>query len=242
MRHGYIDDGLCGVGLSFIVFAQAPPPSQPAKGPLHNPALALNVEAFGAWHGFNNVQAYSESLPDPLHQLTSISAVGPDQLDRAVGLQNGSQETLSGIAILDVGGRHHDHQHQSQRVHDQVTLGAIDLLTGIIASSFIALGAFDRLAVQDGRTGFGFAPLGVTEPFTEVFVQCEPEPDENPIAIIAVERRPRRQILGHVAPLATGADDVKDAIKNLAIRVNSRPPRLGKRFEQVIDDLPLPIG
>ena len=73
-------------------------------------------------------------------------------------------------------------------------------------------------------------------------MQSDPETRENPIAIIGVKDRPRREILGHVAPLATGADDVENAIEDFAIGMFARPSGLGHRFEEAVNEIPLLIA
>jgi len=242
MSHRDVDEGLRCVGLALVVFAQTPPTSQPTKGSFHDPTLALNMETLLSRNGFDDVQAFSELLPDPVHQLAGITTVSPNELNRAVGLKQSSEQALGRVPILHVGAGDHDDQHQTQRVHDQVTLGAIDLLAGIKTPDFIALGALDRLAVDDGGTRLGFAPAGEAELSAEIVVELDPEATENPVAVISVKDRPRREIAGDVAPLATGADDVENAIKDFAIGMFTRPSGLGDRFEEVTNELPLLIG
>src|SRR5258707_4329186 len=95
MSHRNIDEGLCCVGLAFVVFAQTPPPSQPTKGPFHDPTLALNMETLLSRNRFDDVQALSKLLPHPVHQLAGITTVSPDELNRSISLKQGSQEALS---------------------------------------------------------------------------------------------------------------------------------------------------
>jgi hypothetical protein len=116
------------------------------------------------------------------------------------------------------------------------------VVLGIKTPDFIALGALDRLAIDDGRTGLGLAPMGVAKFSTQVVVESELEATENPVAVVGVKDRQGREILGHVAPLATSADDVENAIEGLAIEMFTRPSRLGERFELVTDEIPLLLG
>src|SRR5579871_3964915 len=183
-----------------------------------------------------------ELLPDPEDQLAGVTAIGPNELNRAIGLKKRCQQALSRIPILDVGAGDHYDQHQAQRVDDQVTLGTVDLLAGIKASDFIAFGALDRLAIEDGRSGLGFAPMGMTELSAKVVVELDPEAAENPVAVVGVKDRPGREVLRHVAPLATCANDVENPIEDFAIRMFTRTARLREWLEEVIYEIPLFIA
>jgi len=239
MDHRDVDYRFGGVGFAFVVLAQPAPSSQPAKGPLHNPALALHLEALGSWSWFDDVEAFSELLPNPIDQLTSIATVGPNYFNSAVALKNSGQKGRSSVPILHVGGGDHDHQHQTQRVHDQMAFGAVDFLSSIVASGFIPLGAFDRLAVQDGRTGFDLPSFGQPKLSVQTLMQGDPETVQDPVPVIGVKGRPGREVLGDVAPLATGADDVENAIEDLPVRQGARAARLGLCFKEGFNKFPL---
>src|SRR6266545_5720343 len=120
-------------------------------------------------------------------------------------------------------------------------LGTVDFLACVIAPGLIALGALDALTVQDGGTGLGFAPFGQTELSAQGVMQGGPEAGKNPIAVIGINDRPGRKVLGKVAPLASGADRVKHTIEDFAIRIVAGPARPGKRLEVMINQFPLLI-
>src|SRR3954452_21430336 len=78
------------------------------------------------------------------------------------------------------------------------------------------LGALDALAVDDrgGRASLPARPLaGLDE---QGVVQAPERAVPGPQRQVAVDRAPRRQVLGQGAPLAAGGEDVEDAVQHLA--------------------------
>src|SRR5581483_7411529 len=68
-------------------------------------------------------------------------------------------------AIVGTGGRHRYRQQQPQRVHDDVTLAARDLLVAVVAAGAADLGALDRLGVDAAGAGGRVTPRLHTDRF-----------------------------------------------------------------------------
>ena len=70
----------------------------------------------------------------PIHQLTGIGAIGPNQVEPGESPHKLVQHQLSPIPVLNVRWMHHYGQQQSHGVNHNVTLAALHLLTGVIAT------------------------------------------------------------------------------------------------------------
>jgi hypothetical protein len=109
--------------------------TEPANGPLDNPAQGFNDEALGmigtsdnfdhqVWHGVGDTMV--EDRP-------RVSAVG-EQLaeERELPEQSGQQQDAT-VAVLNVGAGHQCVQHQAECINQDMALFAIDQLAGIEA-------------------------------------------------------------------------------------------------------------
>ena len=61
------------------------------------------------------------------------------------------QDESRAVTVLNIGGVDDETNHQAERVDDDVTLAAIDLLAGVKAPDSAAFGDLDRLTVDDAN-------------------------------------------------------------------------------------------
>ena len=123
-----------GLG-GFVIAHQSALTHEPAKGALHHPAPWQHFEAahvVGAFDHFHHELA-AEGF-DPLGKLRStIPAIDPQQAQSGKPAQHSAQQGFGPGAFGGAGGRDLDAQHQTQRVHEQVSLAALDAFGRIVA-------------------------------------------------------------------------------------------------------------
>src|SRR5579862_9085486 len=108
--HGNSDPCLTTLRESLVVLTQSPIPSEPSERPLDDPPLGQDNESLLVSWLLHNLQQPTERILYPLHELTTIRAVCPNE--RALGnmaLESPKHE-LRSVAVLDIGRMHHDRQ------------------------------------------------------------------------------------------------------------------------------------
>lgn len=100
----------------------------------------------------------------------------------------------------------------------------------------------DRLAVQDGGTGFRRMTIGLTQLFTQGIVNAFPGSLQTPLAKVSIDGLPRRQVVGQVTPLTSGASYIQNRIDNFATGVLGRTITLLDWRDQRFKDVPFVIG
>ena len=109
--------------------------TEPANGPLDNPAQGFNDEALGmvgtsddfdhqVRHGVGDTM---------LEDRPRVSAVGEQLAEERKLSEQGGQQQDATVAILNVGGGHQCVQHQAERINQDMALLALDQLAGIKA-------------------------------------------------------------------------------------------------------------
>jgi len=81
MDHGDLDQRLTGLGVVFVILAQAPVAIEPAQRPFDNPTLRDDHKAFDASRALRNFQAdrpLRPQGPHPVRQWTGIGPISPD--------------------------------------------------------------------------------------------------------------------------------------------------------------------
>src|SRR6478736_930156 len=107
--------------------------------------------------GRKSSSARTTDFLQPFFQLVArIAAFGEDMKQPRPSVADGFQKIGSAVAILDIGTMHHEADHQPERIHDDVTLAAFGLLTGVKAPNAAAFSRFDALAVDSTSRRRGF--------------------------------------------------------------------------------------
>src|ERR1700735_3953446 len=134
LYHRNMYPSLTHLGRPLIVFAQTAAATQPGEGPLDDPTLRYQDEAFGTRRPFDDLQEPQPVAENPGHQpVTHIDAVGVNRLhpgERSAAL---IEDQLAPVVVLHVGRRNHNGQHQTQSIYHQMPLPTGDFLAAIIA-------------------------------------------------------------------------------------------------------------
>ena len=81
-----------------------------------------------------------------------VASIREEALEEGKAPGNAVEDQRRAVAVLDAGGMDLDAQHEPERVGDEMTLAALDALSGIEADHFVRLGTgLDALAVDDHR-------------------------------------------------------------------------------------------
>jgi len=142
-----VEEGKRVVVAVFPVLGEPATTVEPSNGALHDPALGLDDEAFGAIAAFDDFdqQAAHRFGDAVLEDRSSIGAVG-EQLaqERELSEQSGQQQDTA-VAVLNVGGRYQCVKHQTQRIDEDMALLALDQFAGIEAMPIDARAPFSAL-------------------------------------------------------------------------------------------------
>jgi hypothetical protein len=137
MRHSDIDHGFARCGVPLIVLAMSPVAPQPAEGSLHDPTLRQHHKTLDLRRPQDRLQQPAERVLDALRQVVpAVGAVGEDHLQATEsGLQVAEepQDPHRSVVVLNVRRMDDYRQDQPQRVDDNVTLAAVDLLGGVVS-------------------------------------------------------------------------------------------------------------
>src|SRR5271170_5224093 len=141
---------------------------------------------------------------------------------------------------------HDGMKHQANRIDEDMTLLALDLLACVIAVRIdvaaTLLGALHALAIDytRGRTWLALHHLAALQ--VERVVDCHQRVVIVPPNQIVIQGTPRRQILRNIAPLTPRAEHIHDPVDDLAhIDLAAPAAALGWRDER-FDKRPLRSG
>ena len=81
MNHSYMNPSLRAFGQFFVVFAEPPVSAQPPKGALHDPPTGQHLKTMAVCGALDHLNHPASHGVSPIHQLSGIGAIGPDQLE-----------------------------------------------------------------------------------------------------------------------------------------------------------------
>src|SRR5208282_385377 len=87
--------------MEFIILAHSAKPSQPGEGSLHDPAARQELESLDVVGSFHDLQDPAALALDPLHQLASVAAISPDQLQSWEVVPDRPENRFRPVSILD---------------------------------------------------------------------------------------------------------------------------------------------
>ena len=134
MNHRNLNPCLTGLGQFFIVFAQPPAPPKPGQGSLHHPSPGQHLELVAVQWTLDDLEQPATEGECPLHKLSSITPIGPNQLEPRKSPHQLRKHQLGSITVLDVGSVDHHSQRQSQGIHHNMALTARHLLACVVAA------------------------------------------------------------------------------------------------------------
>ncbi len=134
MNHGNLYPSFTGFRQSFVVFAQPSAPAQPGQSAFHHPSSGQHLKAVALSGTPDNRQGPAGNGMDPVNQLSSMAAIGPDQAQPGKPAGQLVDNQLGPVPVLDIGRMHHHCQQQSQGVYHDMTLAPPHFLAGVVAA------------------------------------------------------------------------------------------------------------
>ena len=136
---------------------------EPAEGAFHHPTPGQQLKALGLIAAFDDFQGKAgvaeedPHLPHPGFQFSLIAAVGKDQGHAQKQMAEQAKQDLRAIPVLHAGRSDVNSQQQTLGIGQEVAFAPFDFLARIVAAAAggYGVGAFDALAVDDGRAGSG---------------------------------------------------------------------------------------
>jgi hypothetical protein len=241
-NHGQVNHRFARASLPLVVATESTVTAEPTKGTLHHPASGQYFEDVKVG-SFHDLDGAAPQFPTPVQQGARVATVGPDVFDASASLlvEEGCEQLLGSIAVLNVGRQDHHQQQQSDRVDQNVSFASVDLFARVVAPLVADLAAFDTLTVDDARAGLGLAPLGQADVFAQVRVNLLPQAIAFPESEVVIDRTPGSKVSRQIAPLATSFDQVKDGIDQLPEGVFPWPSLFAGPGKAVIDELPFGV-
>ncbi len=132
MNHGDSYPCLARLRQLFIIFAQPPASTYPAKSSFDYPPAWQNFKVMTVFWSLYDLQHPASESASPILQLTSIPAVSPDQFKPGKSSTKLGQHKLCSVTVLDVCSVNHYRHKQSYSVNYDVALAPADLLACII--------------------------------------------------------------------------------------------------------------
>jgi hypothetical protein len=120
-------------GCELLVVADEPSVlDDPSEGPLYHPAAAQHLETFCGGRAFDDLDDDMSLLPGPLHEPTSVAAIGKSVFDERISCAGCLEYQLGAIAILNVGRVDPDGKEPPIGVGQDVTLATFNFLARVI--------------------------------------------------------------------------------------------------------------
>jgi hypothetical protein len=241
-NHRHIDERLCGVGESLVVFAQASLTIPPAIRTLDYPPPWENLKRVRSRRWTHDFYVDTQIVGRMLNQLPCVSAIRPHLGHRRVGSMHRRQSEAPTISILNICGQHEDHENKPEYVNKNVPLPALDLLPRVVAARSPHLRRLRRLAVNDCSRGLRGSSSSHPYLTTKRIVNSLPRSILLPPAKVTVDQLPLRKIMRKHSPLATGSVDIEDGVEDLTPRMLGRQRRRLRCGDQRFQNLPLFVG
>ena len=116
------------------VLGKSSAPAEPREGPLHDPSLGQDDEAFGLIGAFDDLDIHlRHDFPDGFaKQRALIAAVGVELQQRRELAKQCRHHKFAAIAILNVGGVNDGVDQQALRIDKNMPLLALDFLASVV--------------------------------------------------------------------------------------------------------------
>ena len=130
--HSDLDHAFTALRPCLVVLGQSAVLAEPGEGTLHNPTFGQDHEAMDRV-AFHDLDRAKEPTAGPVYEPARVAAVCKDQPQSAKSRTQLPNEELGPVAVLDIRGMHDQRYDQPQRVDDQMTLAAQDLLARVVS-------------------------------------------------------------------------------------------------------------
>ena len=212
---------------------------EPRNGALDDPSTRQNDEAFGP---IGTLDDFGFELRSDLGQRRMedrprIGAIGKEPFQKRKQAEKRGQQQDAAVAILNIGRMNNRVQQQTLCIYQDVPLLALDELarveSGRIDAGSAFFSAFHTLAVDDGGGGTGFASRLLATLLVKRVVDAIQRAIVPPQTEVPIHGAARRQVLGDVAPLASRAQHVHDAVDDIPrVHFTLAAPALRRRNER----------
>src|SRR5262249_14340846 len=129
--HGDSYESLTDTRIPFVIFAEAPMPTDPGECPLHDPTPLQHHEP-SAERAAHHLQDHQEPSEDSRRQIVAaVAAVSPQAFQPRETLLGLADDFLGSVVVLHIRGLDDQTNEQPQRIDDQVSLASLDLLAGV---------------------------------------------------------------------------------------------------------------
>src|SRR5208337_2541405 len=214
--HGDKDPGF-GTGLGGRrIIKKTPLAHQPAEGAFHDPAARQHFEAHRGIGAFDDLdrQLGAESLDPVGERFAGVAAIYPQDAQPGEPAQHPAQYHLRSVAFSGAGWGHSHAEHQSQSVHQQMSLASFDPLAGVIAHTATVTSGLHALTVQNRRRRPAALALSMPYECAQRVVERGPLMIVNPLPEDMVNRFPSGKVAGQITPWAATFDDIQDRIQD----------------------------
>ena len=181
-------------------------------------------------------------LGDPVHQLSAIRPINPEQPQLFTGAPESCEEETGPRRIGDRSGCD-DHGHQEpQGIDHQMAFPPFDVFAFVVAALPSQFRGLDALAVETARRGVLMASGLLAHLGTQRVVETLPVSTGTPLTKIPVHPRPLRILMREHAPFEAPVNDIKDGIDHRPhIERAVAPTRFGGR-DHIFDKIPFGIS
>jgi hypothetical protein len=198
-----VDERFRGAGKSLVILTQTPFAIQPSERTLDDPSAREHLERVRPRRRHHDLYIDTQVITSVSNESTRVGSISPYFSHRRIGAMHGRQHDPSTISILNVCGKHKDHENQPEHVDEDVPLSAVDLLAGILAARSAHLRCFYGLAVKNCSCRIFVSPLSLPNMTAKHIVDSLPRSVLLPLAKVAVDQLPLRKVVRQHAPLTT---------------------------------------
>src|ERR1035438_5704059 len=212
---------------------------EPRNGALDDPSTRQNDEAFGPIGTLDDCgfELRSDLGQRRMEDRPRIGAIGKEPFQKRKQAEKRGQQHDAAVAILNIGRMNNRVQQQTLCIYQNMPLLALDEFArvepGRIDAGAAFFGAFHTLAVDDGGGGTGFASRLLATLLVKRVVDAIQRAVVPPQTEVPIHGAARRQVLGDVAPLASRAQHIHDAVDDIPrVHFTLAAPALRRRNER----------
>ena len=181
-------------------------------------------------------------LGDPVHQLSAIRPINPEQPQLFTGAPESCEEEMGPRRIGDRSGCDDHGQQEPQGIDHQMAFPPFDVFAFVVAALPSQFRGFDALAVETARRGVRMASGLLTPLGAPRVVETLPVSAVTPLTKIPVHTGPLGILMREHAPFDAPVNDIKDGIDHRPhIERAVAPTRFGWG-DQISDKIPFGIS
>ena len=220
MNHADLRHRFTRPGQFLVVLAETAATTKPCERPLNNPPSREHDKSLLIIAPFDDVEDPVAKSMCPVDQASCIAAISPDAFEPRKPSGDTHHDELGTVSILDAC-RMDDHcEQKAGSVNYDMTLTAINLLPGIVATKTAGLRRFCALTVDDCSAGTGFPSHAYSHLGTQHIIHDFPDSSQPPLSEMVVSCLPFGEIVRQHTPLTSSSYYI------VSVRKRSFPGRL----------------